>query len=226
MPAWTGPKIITTSSSRSPLIEERTALLNQLQQALREYYPTALEAFEDWTLESAWAFVERFPTSAALLKAGPKQWEKFLHSHHLYRPQTYQRRLEVFAKAGEWKLSEPIVAAKSLYAVARCKQLQVLQGQLKEYRKRIAELFASHEDGAVFDSLPGAGPKLAPRLLSEIGSQRSLYEDAQALQCLAGTAPVSFQTGKVRKVNMRHCCNKNLRHAMHLFADLSRAQCS
>src|SRR5207245_7889981 len=30
------------------LIEQRTALINQLQQALYEYYPAALEAFEDW----------------------------------------------------------------------------------------------------------------------------------------------------------------------------------
>lgn len=208
------------------LIEERTALVNQLQQALLEYYPTALEAFEDWTLESAWAFVQRFPTTQALLKAGKRQWEKFLHSHGLYRPQTYQKRLDIFAKAGEWKLSEPLVAAKSLYAVVRCRQLSLLQTQLQEYRKSIEALFASHPDSALFGSLPGAGPKLAPRLLSEIGSQRSLYEDAQALQCLAGTAPISYQSGKLRKVIMRHSCNKNLRHAMHLFANLSRATCS
>jgi hypothetical protein len=44
------------------LIEERTALVNQLQSALHEYYPAALEAFEDWTLPGAWAFVEAFPT--------------------------------------------------------------------------------------------------------------------------------------------------------------------
>ena len=30
------------------LIEQRTALINQLQQALYEYYPTALAAFDDW----------------------------------------------------------------------------------------------------------------------------------------------------------------------------------
>ena len=32
------------------LIEQRTALVNQLQAALREYYPAALEAFDDWTM--------------------------------------------------------------------------------------------------------------------------------------------------------------------------------
>ena len=43
------------------LIEQRTGLINQLIAALRDYYPAALEAFDDWTLPGAWAFVERFP---------------------------------------------------------------------------------------------------------------------------------------------------------------------
>jgi transposase len=40
------------------LIEERTALVNQLQSALQEYYPAALEAFEDWMLPAAWAHLK------------------------------------------------------------------------------------------------------------------------------------------------------------------------
>jgi transposase len=62
--------------------------------------------------------------------------------------------------------------------------------------------------------------------LSEIGSDRALYDDASGLQCMAGTAPVSFQTGQIHKVNLRRACNKNLRHAMYLFADKSRTQCA
>lgn len=208
------------------LIEERTALINQLRQALREYYPTALEAFEDWTVPSAWAFIERFCSAEVLLKAGKRQWEKFLHAHKLYRPQTYEARLETFAKAAEWKVNAGMVKAKSLYAVAKARQLRILQAQLEEYRARIEALFASHPDSGMFGSLPGAGPKLAPRLLSEIGSDRTLYDDAQGLQCVAGTAPVSFQTGKIRKAQMRHACNRNLRHAMHLFAHKSTEQCA
>ena len=71
------------------LIQERTALINQLQSALREYYPAALEAFDDWTVPSAWAFVEAFPTPQALVSAGKRKWEKFLHTQQLARPQTY-----------------------------------------------------------------------------------------------------------------------------------------
>jgi transposase len=208
------------------LIEERTALINQLRQALREYYPTALEAFEDWTSTNAWSFIEHFPSTDALIKAGKRRWEKFLHSHRLGRPESYEARMAAFAKAGEWMLSSSIVKAKSLYAVAKVKQLRTLDAQLDEYRRRIEALFASHPDSGMFGSLPGAGPKLAPRLLSEIGSDRSLFEDAQGLQCIAGTAPVSYQSGKIAKVQMRRSCNRNLRHTMHMLADKSREKCT
>ena len=207
------------------LIEERTALVNQLQQALHEYYPAAEEAFDDWTQRSAWAFVEKFPTVEALLRAGKRQWQKFLHTHKLNRPETFTRRMEIFAKAGEWKISAPMAAAKSLYATARCRQLRQLAGELETYRKRIEALFARHPDSGTFGSLPGAGSKLAPRLLGEIGSDRSRYADAGGLQCMAGTAPVSYQSGQMHRVNIRHRCNKMLRQTMHHFARLSRAQC-
>jgi transposase len=206
------------------LIEERTALVNQLQQALHEYYPAALEAFEDWTHRAAWAFVEKFPSAETLTRAGKRKWEKFLHAHKLGRPETYEKRLEIFAQASQWKVSAPMVAAKSLYATAKCRQLRVLENQLDEYRQRIEALFASHPDSRLFGSLPGAGPKLGPRLLSEIGSDRNLYEDAGGLQCMAGTAPVSYQSGQMHKVSLRHRCNKMLRQSMHHFASHSRAQ--
>jgi transposase len=67
------------------LIEQRTAFINQLRHALAEYYPTALEAFEDRGAASAWMFLQRFPTLQLLQNVGKRQWEKFLHSRHLWR---------------------------------------------------------------------------------------------------------------------------------------------
>ena len=75
----------------------------------------------------------------------------------------------------------------------------MLEKQLQEYRSQIEKLFAKHPDHDLFGSLPGAGPKLAPRLLSEIGEDRNLFPDAQSLQCYAGTAPVSYQSGQVHR---------------------------
>jgi hypothetical protein len=98
------------------LIEQRTGLINQLIAALRDYYPAALEAFDDWTLPGAWAFVERFPTPQALVKAGKRSWEKFLHAHKLYRPETAPMRLEIFARADQFTGAEGVTAARSLLA--------------------------------------------------------------------------------------------------------------
>jgi transposase len=204
------------------LIEERTALINQLQSALHEYYPAALEAFADWTLPSAWAFVERFPTPQLLQNAGRRQWEKFLHAQRLARPETYQTRLEIFARAGEFVSGEALTRSKSRLALARARMLRTLQSQLDAYRAEIEKLFAEHPDHDLFGSLPGAGPKIAPRLLGEIGSDRSRFADPAGLQCLAGTAPVSYQSGQIHKVHLRRHCNKPLRHAVHLWANLSR----
>src|SRR5438445_1811974 len=78
------------------LIEQRTALVNQLQQALAEYYPAALEAFDDWTQPFCWDFVIQFPTPEKLAGAGRRRWEKVLHTQKLWRPGTAATRLDVF----------------------------------------------------------------------------------------------------------------------------------
>jgi hypothetical protein len=109
------------------LTEQRTTLVNQLQQALHEYYPAALEAFDDWTLPSSWAFVERFPTPEVLKKKGKRHWEKFLHTHRLYRSKTYRKRLETFASATEFCGSQAVTNAKSMLAVSLAKRLRLLE---------------------------------------------------------------------------------------------------
>lgn len=208
------------------LIGNRTALVNQLQHALHEYYPAALEAFDDWTHPAAWAFVAKWPTPEALKSAGKKYWNKFLHVHRLYRPQTHERRLECFARAAEFCGSPGTTAAKSLLAVTLVKSLQTLEMQLDEYRMRITRAFEQHPDHDVFGSLPGAGAKIGPRILGEIGTDRNRFEDPHALQCYAGTAPVTRATGKKSSVHMRRACNLNLRRAIHFLADASRRTCA
>lgn len=207
------------------LIEQRTALINQLRAALREYYDPALQAFEDWTLPAAWALVVQFPTPTHLAQAGKRSWEKFLHAHKLWRPQTAPHRLELFAHAADWHRCPAVTQAKSRLAVSLAKLLQTLQRQLDEYAAAIEALFARHPDHDLFGSLPGAGPKLAPRLLSEMGADRQRFDTPQTLQCLAGTAPVSFQSGQIHRVVLRRACNPHLRHAVHLWANTSRAAC-
>jgi len=207
------------------LIDQRTLLVNQLQQALRDYFPAALEAFDDWTLESTWDFLIQFPTPQALALAGKRRWEKFLHTHRMWREDGVARRLEIFARADRFCGSAPVVTTKSVLAVGLAKVLKTLQVQIKVYRQQIAQRFEQHPDSKIFDSLPGAGAKLAPRLLAELGTDRQRFIDAAGLQCLAGTAPISFESGQIKKVRVRYQCDKVLRYTVHLWADCSRKVC-
>jgi hypothetical protein len=96
-----------------------------------------------------------------------------------------------------------------------------LQLQLDDYRASIEQLFAEHPDDDVFGSLPGVGPTLGPRLLSGVGANREQYPDAQGLQCVAGTAPVSFNSGQIKRAKIRWHCDRFLRHTVHLWAGCS-----
>ena len=202
------------------LIEQRTALVNQLQAALKEYYPAAVEAFEDWTAPCSWAFVLAFPTPKALAAAGKRKWEKFLHTHKLWRPQTSSQRMEIFARATAFSGGEAITAAKSLLAQSLARLLQTLEQQLANYRARIQALFDQHPDHDLFGSLPGAGAKLAPRLLAELAGAD--WSQLSQVQARAGTAPVTYESGKIKRVKIRRACTHPLRATLHLWADLSR----
>ena len=193
--------------------------------ALGEYYPAALEAFDDWTAPHAWALVWQFPTPAQLPAAGQRRWEKFLHPHKLWRPETAPRRLEIFGQAAALPASTALTTAKRLLAVSLVKLLFTLQGQLDQYRQQITPAFQRHPDYAVFGSLPGAKAILGPRLLGGIGSVREEYPDAQGLRCQAGVSPVSYQSGKVAKCRLRQACDKTLRATVHLWANASRSSC-
>jgi transposase len=208
------------------LIEQRTALVNQLQAALGEFYPVALELFSDWTAPHAWALVLTFPTPGQLQAAGQRRWEKFLHTHRLWRPETVERRLKLFANAQALPASSAVVRAKSLLAVSIAKVLVTLQAQLDEYRRHITKAFQEHPDHDVFGSLPGAKALLGPRLLGELGADRSEYPDPEALMCAAGVSPVGYQSGQINKCRLRRACNKVLRATVHLWANGSRLTCA
>ena len=62
-------------------------------------------------------------TPQALVKAGKRQWQKFMHAHRIYRPETAEKRLEIFARADKFASpSAAVTAAKSLLAVTLAKQ--------------------------------------------------------------------------------------------------------
>src|SRR5215472_10333203 len=102
--------------------------------------------------------------------------------------------------------------------LALVQHLRLLLDQLAAYDKEIARLFQAHTDQPIFSGLPGAGKRLAPRLLAEWGDDRTRYASATSVQALGGTSPVPFESGKYTSVQQRHACIKPLRNALFQFA--------
>jgi transposase len=208
------------------LIEWRTALSNQLRQALKEYYPAAIEAFDDWTTSCSWHFLLQFPTPGSLANGTPRQYHKFFRQHRLTHAERNAERVAIFIRADQFQGSPHAVAAKSRLAQTLARQLIALQEQLDGYRARIEELYRQHGDHHLFDSLPGVGTKLGPRLLGELGDDRARFDTAMSLQAYSGAAPVTRQSGKHHDVRFRRACNMVLRATVHHWANLSRETCA
>jgi transposase len=90
--------------------------------------------------------------------------------------------------------------------------------QIKALEEQIAAQLAAHPDGHIFTSLPRAGTIRAARLLAEIGEARGRYPTPESLVCLAGAAPSTRQSGKVKVVSFRWAVDKQLRGAVTDFA--------
>jgi len=205
----------------SALIAERTAMVNRIRSTLKEYHPEALKWFTTWTSPAAWDFVLCFPTPDALASASRKKLAGFLKTHRIALTPLWQERIDAVRDAERWPRDPAVIAAKSFLAVRIARQLRALQAALDDYRQRIQELFDEHPDKDIFSSLPGAGPKLGPRLLTLFGSARDTFASAESVQALSGVVPVTIKSGNMKYEKMRRACDKDARKTMFQFAACS-----
>src|SRR5262249_49680244 len=106
----------------------------------------------------------------------------------------------------------------SCLLLALVSQLEPLLEQIKQYDMEISRLFLRHPDSPIFSSLPRAGKRLAPRLLTGWGDDRERYLSAASVQALAGTSPVAYQSGNYAKAHRRSVCVKPFRNVLYQFA--------
>jgi transposase len=208
-------KILTRD--RESLVRLKTQLVNQLISCLKAYYPLALDIFSDIQTNIALDFVEKFPmpSRAQVLTLG--EFKKFLKRHHYPVPAKTDELFQKIKKP-QIPVDSFVAETKSQFMLVLVRQLKSLITQIKEYDRRINDFFVKHPDSEIFRSLPGTGKTIAPRLLAEIGDQRQNYTQANALQCIAGTVPVTVSSGNYFQVKFRRACNKHLRDALYILA--------
>lgn len=200
------------------LVQMQTRLLNQLTACLKAFYPAALTLFSKLNQPTTTAFLRLAPTpqQASLLRE--EDVEALLKEHRYPGAAAAARRIVARLKQPALQANPVTTRTKSRLMLAILDQLEPLMKQIAAYDEEIECLFFQHEDHERFLALPGAGIRLAPRLLAEIGDDRSRYQSTQSLQALAGTSPVLYQSGTYAKAHRRLGCIKPLRNALHQFA--------
>jgi transposase len=204
---------------RRAVVDERTGLTNRLQALLKQYFPQALRLCgEDLWRPLATQFLLRWPSLQEVQKARPGALKQFYHLHGSRSATLLEQRLELVSQAVPVTDETALIQSFVLRVQLIARQLQLLQQTITQYDRRLAEAFAQHDDHAIFASLPGAGPVLAPRLLASLGSQRERFASAAELQQYSGVAPVTKKSGGTCYIHRRYLCAKFQRQSFHEYA--------
>jgi transposase len=209
---------------RRRTVDEKTRQSNRLTDCLKLYFPQILQWFDDVTTPLVGDLLERWPGLEQLQRAHPGTLRRFFHEHNCRSQELLEERITAISQAIPATRDQAVLEAGMLTSRGLVTLLAALRGNIAAFDKRIAELVRAHPDGALFASLPGAGPVLVPRLIVAFGTRRDRYQSADEMERYSGIAPVKKASGKTELVHFRFACPKFLRQTFHEFASHSIGQ--
>jgi len=196
------------------LIWDRTRHVQRLRAVLREYFPAALEAFDDFTAIDALELLAKAPDPVSAAKLTTAQISAALRRAR--RRDIAGKTAVIRAALRSQQLAQPRQVTLACAAVVRSliavittlsEQIKVLQGQVDAH-------FSQHPDAEIILSQPGLGPVLGARVLAEFGDDPDRYASAKARKNYAATSPITRQSGKKKTVMARYVHNDRLRDAL------------
>jgi transposase len=206
--------IKVVARTHKTLIWDRTRQVQRLRHQLREYFPAALEAFED---------LDAPDTLELLAKAPDPERARRLTRAQVHAALKRARRRGIAVKTdailaalrGEQLTQPPALTAayaatvRSLIAVITTvnEQVKILQGQVEAH-------FGQHPDAEIYLSQPGMGAILGARVLGEFGDDPHRYADGKARRNYAATSPITRASGKKKVVAARFIHNDRLLDAL------------
>ena len=207
-----GVKVL--ARTHKTLIWERTRHLQRLRHQLREYFPAALEAFDDLDAPDVLELLGKAPDparAARLTRAQVSAALKRARRHHI----ADKTDAILAALRGEHLGQPPALTAayaatvRSLIAV-----ITTLKEQVRTLEEQVREHFGRHPDAEIYLSQPGMGAILGARVLAEFGDDPHRYADAKARKNYAATSPITRASGKKRLVAARYIHNDRLIDAL------------
>jgi transposase len=211
-PEAEGIKVL--ARTHKTLIWERTREVQRLRHQLREYFPAALEAFEDLDAPEALELLSKAPEPGRAEKLTRAQVSAALKRAR--RRNITDRATAILTALRSEQLGQPqaLTAAYAAAVRALIAVITALNEQVKFLEQQVRDHFGRHPDAEVILSQPGMGAVLGARVLAEFGDDPHRYRDGKARRNYAATSPLTRASGKKKTVTARYVHNDRLVDAL------------
>jgi transposase len=220
-PQAEGIKVL--ARTHKTMIWERTRAVQRLRHQLREYFPGALEAFEDLDAPDALELLAKAPEPARAAKLTRAQVSAALKRARRRNIPDKTTAILAALRAGQLGQPPALTAAYAATARSLIAVIITLNEQVKILQEQVERDFGRHPDAEIYRSQPGMGPVLGARVLAEFGDDPRRYADGKARRNYAATSPLTRASGKKKTVTARYVHNDRLVDALNAqaFAALS-----
>ena len=214
-----GEAIKVLARAHQSMIWTRQRQTNQLRSTLREFYPAALDAFDELGGRDALAILTIAATPTAGRHLSLSKIQSALRRAGRQR-RIEQRAVEIQEALRTEQLEAPDLIADAMGATvtALVAVIVELNTQIAGLETKLADRFEQHPDAKIIRSLPGLGMTLGARVLGEFGDDPNRYEDAKSRKNYSGMSPITKASGKHKVVLARYARNRRLSNACYQWA--------
>jgi transposase len=205
-------KVVTRT--HKTLIWERTRTTQRLRHMLREYFPAAVEAFEDLDAADTLELLAKAPDPDSATRLTLGQISAALKRARRREIPAKAAAIQAVLRAPHLGQSEVVTAAYAVSVQALVALLGTLNAQVKAMEGQVEVHFGQHPDAEVIQSQPGLGAVLGARVLAEFGDAPGRYTSAKARKNYAATSPITRASGKKKVVAARFVHNDRLVDAL------------
>jgi transposase len=200
------------------LIWDRTRQVQRLRHQLREYFPAALEAFEDLDAPDALELLGKAPDPARAARLTRAQVAAALKRAR--RRNIADKTTAILAALRSEQLAQPPALTAAYAATARSlvAVIAALNEQVKALEGQVGDHFGRHPDAEIYRSQPGLGTVLGARVLGEFGDDPHRYASAKSRKNYGSTSPITRASGKKKVVAARFIHNDRLLDALMTWA--------
>lgn len=196
---------------RRKLVQGRVKLSNRITAILKNYYPQALDWFEDRDTHVFCDFIEKWPSLTDAKKTRKQTLLKFFRQHKSQYRSVNETRIKAIKSAVHLTKDEAVIIPNQIMIKIIIPQMKFLIDSIAKLEIEIKHRYKALPDRIIFDSFPGAGPQLAPRILVAFGSNRDRYQQANEVHKYTGIAPVIERSGQKSWTHWRYSCPKFIR---------------